>query len=177
MLLPEDLTPYRIGGLEMKVLAPEDKPAMMALQREALSALPDPRWYFPSEEWEFDSWLKNGEAVGYLDGDTLAGYAVATPYALRGEHSYALILGDPPENTFDFHDVIVRAEYRRRGIQGSFLRLFTCIARLAGGTAIYATVDPDNGASWRNFEREGYEQTALRNAYDGRPRRYYRKKL
>ena len=177
MLTPETLAPYALPGLSLMVLTPVQKERMMALQSRVLSGLPHASWYYPSEEWEFDAWLSGGEAVGYLEGETLCGYAVITPAKGREGHSYARVLGQDAENTFDFHDVMVAPEYRRRGMHGRFLALFSHVARSLGGRAIYATVDPENGASWRNFEREGYRCVCTQPAYDGRLRRYYRKEL
>ena len=177
MTLPAKLDPYHIRGLTLVQLTPVHKQRMMDLQSQVMAQLPDPTWYFPSEEWEFDQWLANGEAVGYLDGDVLCSYAVMTPQNVRGEHSYARILGHPAENTFDFHDVLVSPAYRRRGMHAHFLALFTEMARAMDGRAIYTTVDPQNGASWRNFERAGYRCVATQPAYDGRLRRYYQKEL
>ena len=168
---------YQLPGLSLRILTESDKPQMMALQDEVLALLPDPRWYFPSEEWEFDSWLAGREAVAYMDGDRIAGYAVISPWTVRGEHAYARVLGHPAENTFDFHDVLVRPEYRGRGMHTLFLRLFTQTVRAEGGKAIYATVDPENTASWHNFEKAGYACLLTQPAYDGRIRRYYRLKL
>lgn len=56
---------------------------MMAMQAEALSALPDPAWYFPSEAWEFAAWLEGREAFGYFDGEVMAGYAAIAPWGAR----------------------------------------------------------------------------------------------
>ncbi|MBR3874667.1 MAG: GNAT family N-acetyltransferase [Clostridia bacterium] len=166
-----------LSDLTLRKLTFDDKPQMMRLQDEVLAALPDPRWFFPSEEWEFDFWLQGDEAIGYFDGDRLAGYAAITAGVRRGEHSYARVLGLPPEGTYDFHDVLVRPDYRGLGIHTQFLQLFTDMVRAEGGHAIYATVDPENGSSWRNFERAGYECILVQPAYDGRMRRYYRLSL
>ena len=168
------MNPYTMRGLTLRQLDWCDKPQLAAMQDEVLAALPDPRWYFPSEEWEFDAWLSGREAVGYFDGDTLAGFAVLTAADRRQGHSYAQVLGEPAENTFDFHDVMVRPAYRGRGMHTRFLALFTETARALGGKAIYATVDPDNERSWRNFEKAGYVCIRVQPAYDGRERRYYK---
>ena len=49
------------------------------------------------------------------------------------------------------------------------------IYRLAKESHVpYATVDPDNSASWYNFEKEGYVCIVTQPAYDGRDRRYYK---
>ncbi len=163
-----------LEGLTLRPLTMEDVPAMLVLQQKVLAALEDSSWYFPSEEWEFASAVMAGEGWGYFDGDALMGFAEMTPGEKRGEHSYALKLGLPVENSFDFHDVMVAPATRRRGVQTAFIALFTELAKQAGGTAIYCTVDPGNGASWRNFERAGYQVVCTMPAYDGRMRRFYR---
>lgn len=165
---------YDLPGFTLQKLTFEHKPQMMALHDKVLAALPNPKWYFPSAEWEFDAWLEGEEAWGYLDGDKIAGFAVFTHSSHRFGHSYAQVLGEPHETTFDFHDVLVLPEYRGRGMHTMFLRLFTDLARQAGATAIYATVDPENSASWHNFEKAGYEIVRVQSAYDGRDRRYYK---
>ena len=126
------------------------------------------------EVMRFSAWLEGREAFGYFDGETMAGYAAIAPWHTRGEHSYAHILGEDPQNTYDFHDVLVRPAYRGRGIHTMFLSLFAEMARALDGRAIYATVDPGNSASWHNFEKAGYVCVRVQPAYDGRMRRYYR---
>ena len=166
MKLPARMEPYEIKGLTLKPLGFEHKAMMMEMQDRVLGGLPNPQWYFPSEEWEFDQWLENGDAVGCFDGEKLAGYAVLTAWQIRGDHAYALCVEETPEDTFDFHDVMVETAYRGKGIHTRFLKLFTDMAREAGGKAIYATVDPENSASWHNFEKAGYRVVRIQPAYD-----------
>ncbi len=169
----QDTAP-KIEGLTLRMLTTRDVPAMLTLQEQVMATLEDPAWYYPSEEWEFASAAVDGEAWGFFDGDTLAGFAEMTPGEKRGEHSYARKLGLPVEGSYDFHDVMVAPAMRRRGIQTAFLHLFTRLAKQGGGIAMYCTVDPGNGASWRNFERFGYRVVCTMPAYDGRMRRFYR---
>lgn len=158
-------------------LKPCHKAEMMVLQQQVLDALPNPRWYFPSEEHEFDEWLASGDAFGFFDGSTLCGYGVITPADARIGHAYAEVLGLESARTFDFHDMLVLPAYRGRGMHTRLLQLFAQRAAAADGTAIYATVDPENEASWHNFEKAGYACLCTQIAYDGRPRRYYRLSL
>ena len=169
-----DLTPYEIPGFTLRQLTPEDKPLMIAIRDAVMAVLPDPRWYFSMEEWEIDQWLSERSVVGYLDGDKLAGFGAITPEYQRKDHSYARVLGESPENTFDFHDVMVHPAYRGHRMHQKFLQIFTQSVKEQGGKAVYATVDPGNGASWRNFERFGYQVVTTMPAYDGRMRRFYR---
>ncbi len=177
LALPAHLESYSIRGLRLRQLIPEDQAQMMQMQEETLATLEDPAWFFPSEEWEFKEWLQNREAFGYFDGDTLVGYAALGAWNTRGERAYALKLGEAAEDTYDFHDILVRPAYRRRGIHTSFLRLFEEMAHVMGGRALYATVDPGNAASWHNFEKAGYVCVCVKPAYDGRMRRYYKRSL
>ena len=165
---------YEIPGFELKKLTFDHKKAMMQLHDDVLAALPNPSWYVPSDEWEFDAWLNGEEAWGYFDGDVLAGFAVCTPWDKRFGHSYAQVLGEPAENTYDFHDVLVLPQYRGRGMHTTFLRMFDDMAKADGAAAVYATVDPENSASWHNFEKAGYKVIRVQPAYDGRDRRYYK---
>lgn len=177
MTLPGDTEPFRLKGFELRQLHMGDKPQMMRMQQEVLAAIADPSWFFPSEEWEFEEWLRGREAFGYFEGDTLAGYAAMAPWHTRGDHGYARKLGHPEQNTYDFHDVLVLPRYQGRGMHTRFLKLFEEMARAMDGCAIYATVDPGNSASWHNFEKAGYELVDTRPAYDGRMRRYYKRTL
>lgn len=174
MKLPQSIAPYRMPDLTLRMLTEADVSQMLELQALVMEALPDKRWYFPSDEEEFIGVVNAGEGVGYFDGDALMAFAELTPGPNRGTHSYAAILGDATADSFDFHDVMVHPAMRGRGIHTRFLALFEQIAREAGARAIYATVDPDNAPSWHNFEKAGYELVTQRPAYDGRMRRYYR---
>lgn len=169
-----DLTPYEIPGFTLRQLTPADKPKMFAIRDAVMEKLPDPRWYFSMEEWEIDQWLSEQSVVGYLDGDTLAGFGAITPEYQRLQQSYARKLGEEDKDTFDFHDVMVHPDYRGHRMHQHLLRIFTQSAKDLGGRAIYATVDPENSASWYNFEKEGYECLVTKPAYDGRDRRYYK---
>ena len=52
----------------------------------------------------------------------------------RGDRGYARKLGEPEENTYDFHDVLVLPRYRGRGMHTRFLNLFEEMARSHGRT-------------------------------------------
>lgn len=168
------LTPYAIPGFTLRVLLPQDRAHMQALRDAVMAALPDPRWYFSMEDEEIDQWLSQRSAVGYFAGDVLAGFAAITPWNERGEHAYARVLGEPVEGTYDFHDVMVHPAYRGHRMHQQLLKLATASVRALGGRALYCTVDPDNSASWHNFEKEGYRCVCTQPAYDGRLRRYYK---
>lgn len=165
---------YQIPGFELRVLTMEDKRRMLDLRDAVMAALPDPRWYFSMEEQEVEEWLGQSSVAGYLDGDVLAGFAAITPWFQREGHAYAGVLGDPVENTYDFHDVMVHPAYRGNRMHQRLLKLGTASVRALGGRAMYCTVDPDNSASWYNFEKEGYRCVVTQPAYDGRERRYYK---
>lgn len=168
------LNEHEIPGFTLRVLTPEDRKRMQDLREAVMAKLPNPRWYFSMEDWEIDEWLGQGSVIGYLDGDRLAGFGAITPWHQRPGHHYAGVLGEPEQDTYDFHDVMVHPDCRGNRMHQHFLRIFTDSAKAQGGKAIYATVDPENSASWYNFEKEGYVCLLTQPAYDGRDRRYYK---
>ncbi|MDD3334080.1 MAG: GNAT family protein [Eubacteriales bacterium] len=175
MTLPLDVSSYQREGLKLRALESNDITAMLELQQAVIAALPDPRWYVPSEREEFIQVVAAHEGFGYFLGERLCGFAELSPGVSRmGGHSYAEMLGKTIEGSYDFHDVMTHPSFRSRGMHTSFLRLFQQMVQEENGRWIYATVDPENVASWNNFEKAGYELLIERPAYDGRARRFYR---
>lgn len=173
MNLPKNTSPYEMEGFTLRHLEEKDIPQMLAMQALVLNALPNPRWYFPSEEWEFAKVVAGREGFGYFQGDTLCAFAELTPGEERGAWGYSQKLGLPEEASFDFHDVMVLPQLRGRGMHTRFLHLFADMAQEAGGYAIFSTVDPENMPSRHNFEKTGYTPVMRKPAYDGRERIYY----
>lgn len=149
----------------------------MALQSVMLSALPMRTWYYPSPREMFAGCCERGESFGFWDGEHLAGFGTLTPWHIRPATCYARKAGETAEDTFDFQDVMVAPEHRRRGIHTALLGLFDGLARAAGGTAIYCTIAPDNTPSVASFEKAGYTLLRVQPAYEGMLRGYYRKIL
>ena len=87
---------------------------------------------------------------------------------------YAQDVGDLPEGSFCFVDVMVDPDFRRQGFHTRLLEIYRNRAEAMGCRAIYATVDPDNIPSRKSFEKAGYLPLLIKPAYDGRPRVYYR---
>lgn len=158
----------------MRLLTEEDLPAMMALQADMLSALPDPRWYFPSTTEEFAVEVRADHATGVFVEGRLVAFGIASPGQSHRTQSYAMKVGEEPANTFDFQDIMVHPDFRRRGIHSAFLAKYRAQAEALGCRAVYATVDPDNVPSWSSFEKAGFHRLVIQPAYDGRTRAYYR---
>jgi GNAT superfamily N-acetyltransferase len=166
-----------LEGFTCRQLAEPDAQAIMALQTAMLAALPSPTWYYPSPRALFAACCARGEAFGFFSGARLAGFAVLTPWHVRPDACYAHKVGDPPENTYDFQDVMVHPDFRRRGIHAALLSLFDRLAREAGGTALYCTIAPENLPSVASFQKAGYTCVRVQPAYEGMLRGYYRKAL
>lgn len=166
-----------LRGLTLYKLTREDLEEVLELQQIVLSGLPDPSWYVTCTVQEHETNLSVGDVFACRAEKKLIGFAVLSKWDTRGENAYAAKLGQPAENSFDVRDVMVHPDYRRRGIHSAFLRLFMEIARAQGGEALYATIDPDNFPSVKSFEKAGFQHVKTQPAYDGRPRRYYRKEL
>lgn len=160
--------------MELIRLNEADLSALMALQQRMAAALPDPRWYYQSTEAQFASDMHAGYMLGAYDHGQLIVMGSLLPGGGDGECQYARDLGHEPTGTMNFCDVMVDPGYRRQGLHSLLLETFRTTALEQGCHAIYATVDPENLPSRRSFEKAGYEALALRPAYDGRPRVYYR---
>ncbi len=166
-----------LPGLTFRPLTVADVDAVMAMQEVIQAGLPEKEWYFPSPREMFGAELTRGEGFGYFDEAVLAGFAVLTPWHVRGDACYAAKAGQPTENTYDFQDVMVAPDYRRRGIHSALLDAFERHARSLGGVALYCTISPKNIPSVRSFEKAGYRCVAVQPAYAGWERGYYRKGL
>lgn len=166
-----------LTGLYFRPLAETDIDRVMALQSEVQAALPEREWYFPSPREMFLDEICRGEGFGYFDGDTLAGFAVLTPWHVRGASCYAAKAGQPTADTYDFQDVMVALPYRRRGVHSALLDYFERAARDLGGKALYCTISPKNTPSLRSFEKAGYRCVVTQPAYEGWLRCYYRREL
>lgn len=163
--------------LAFRQLLSSDMPALLALCRVVEASLPDPEWYYVMEDAGFILCCERGEVYGFFDGERLAGFAILTPWHIRGDGCYAAKVGDAPENTFDFQDVMIDPAYRRRGLHTAFIGRFADMAREEGGTAMYCTVSPKNLPSKRSFEKSGFTLLLEQPAYQGWTRGYYRKTL
>ena len=166
-----------LPGLVCRQLTERDAGDIMDLQAAMLAALPSPTWYYPSPHSLFAACCARGEAFGFNGDGRLAGFAVLTPWHIRPDTCYARKAGDPVQDTFDFQDVMVHPDFRRRGIHTALLGFFDGLARAAGGTAIYCTIAPDNLPSVASFTKAGYVCVRQQPAYEGMLRGYFRKIL
>lgn len=163
--------------LSFRQLSRDDMPAIMALCRKVEATMPDPEWYYVMDDEGFALCCDRGETYGYFDGERLTSFAILTPWHVRGDGCYAAKTDLPAENTYDFQDVMVDPDYRRRGLHTSLIARFVEMAREKGGTAMFCTISPKNIPSKRSFEKSGFELLMEKPAYQGWTRGYYRKTL
>ena len=173
--LPDTLP--TVGSMHCTRLTRNHVPNIITLQTDMLAALPDPCWYYPSPADVFAACCDRGECFGFWAGTQLAGFGILTPWHIRPTACYAHKIGDPPEHTFDFQDVMVSPQYRRMGIHTALLQLFEQIARSAGAHSLYCTIAPTNVPSVTSFTRFGFCCIGVQPAYEGMLRGYYRKTL
>ena len=155
-------------------LTEADAPDMYRLEQRMLSALPSPRWYYPSDEAEFAAQARLGHATGIREEGKLIALNILVPAEEAHHGGYAAVLGRHEPRSLNFEDVMVDPGWRRQGIHSAFLARAEAEARRLGCTAVYATVDPDNQPSLGAFLKAGYREAARQPAYDGRPRVYLR---
>lgn len=166
-----------LEGFHCTQLTEQDADHMLGLQADMLAALPNPTWYYPSPRAAFAACCLRGEVFGFWQDTRLAGFGILTPWHARPDTCYAVKLQHPPQNTFDFQDVMVSPQFRRRGIHSTLLTFFERLARAGGGVAMYCTIAPDNTPSVSNFTKAGFVCIRQQPAYEGMLRGYYRKLL
>lgn len=73
--------------------------------------------------------------------------------------------------------VVVLPEYRGRGLQNAMLRYAEELINKNQYKYFMATVSPNNPASYKSFEKNGYKLILTKEKYDGLVRRIYLKKV
>jgi GNAT superfamily N-acetyltransferase len=124
------------------------EPAMLALGREAVLAIPEVRLYL-------DGWGRPGDTglVAIDDDGRRLGAAWFRLYPV-GNPSSGFVAADVPELSIG-----VVADARGRGIGSALLDALVALARVQGHRAISLSVDRHNPAR-RLYERKGFREAA-----------------
>ena len=153
---------------------------LLAIQEEAFSLLEDDRLLRRNSEEMLASCLGEPHiTIGVFDGERMAAFGVL------------YIAGDSTENlgrkiglceeealaTANYKLVIVRPEYRGKGLQRTLAGLLEDEARKLGFRHICSSVSPYNLHSARNFEAAGYVRRGHAVLYGGLERDIFYKSL
>lgn len=167
-------------NLEIRRLGKEDIFDLKTLMLDVMSRLASQDHFAMDEEDYFHDYvLENGEIYGAYLGGSLAAYSVLT-FPKRSEHNLGREFGVPESELSHvafLEATVVHESARGRGLQRHFHRLREKRARENGCRYLFSTVHPDNHASIRNLESEGFSLAFTRLMYGGKPRHCYVKLL
>ncbi|UVI29323.1 GNAT family N-acetyltransferase [Paenibacillus spongiae] len=123
--------------------------------------------------------LENGEIYGAYRDRKLSAYTFLT-YPKLSESNLGREFGVPEEELSQvafLEGTVVHESVRGLGLQRYFHRLREQRAMENGCRYLYSTVHPNNHASIRNLESEGFTHQFTRPMYGGKPRHCYVKHL
>ena len=135
------------------LLTEADAPAMYGLEQRMLSALPSPRWYYPSTEAELAAQARQGHAAGIREAGELIALNILVPAKEAHHGGYAAALGRHEPRSLDFEDVMVDPAWRRQGIHSAFLARAEAEARRLGCTAVSPPWTRTISPVWAPFSR------------------------
>lgn len=166
--------------MEIRRLGHEDIADLVALMTDVTSRLPSKDHFASDNETYYHTYvLEDGEIHGaYLRGQFVAYTVLTFPKMRPGNLGREFGVAED-----DLHEVaclegtVVHESARGLGLQRYFLRLREQRARENGCRYVYATVHPDNHASVKNLESEGFVRRFTRPMYGGKLRHCYAKQL
>lgn len=155
----------RLGQFQLRLLTPEDMPAVLALRDEVLGDLAHPDLYVrESDEAGFVQAHigghagSRGEAIGVFDGRHFVAYAMVGLPTAEAPDNLGRLLGLNTAGlaaTAHIASCMVRAPYRGHGLQRVLLAARFSLAQARGRHIGACMVSLHNHASRRNLLREG----------------------
>jgi ribosomal protein S18 acetylase RimI-like enzyme len=154
----------------IKILQPEDYPAIMTLQKEIHRAAPEDIFVVSTEE-EMDTVIHNGSSLGAFHEQKLigvvAGYSV--PDVLE-KYSRLMNMALKLEDGYIEFFYCVDSKYRGHGISQKLLGHSIDIERERGTQHIVASVHPENVPSLKILFNSGLTVRYAGKLYGGKPR-------
>lgn len=147
-----------MSEITLRMAGLSDVPAIMDIMDRAHSAMADPTAYITDPPEYVSHYVqRDGFVLLAVEQDTPVGFFMAAAPGLR-ENNLGRYLGFSPEElqkTIMMDSAAVLPEYQGRGIMGM---MFRRAVELAAERYPYlvGTVAPDNYASLKNFERNGF---------------------
>lgn len=151
----------RLGDFQLRLLAPAEAGAVLALREEVLSQLEHPDLYVREEDEA--GFVQGhigghaggrGETIGVFDGERLAAYAMLGLPAHDAADNLGGLLGSPGRSA-NIASCMVRPAYRGHGLQRALLTARLSLAQAHGRSLCVAMISLHNDASRHNLLREG----------------------
>ena len=165
--------------LVFKKIEEKDKEQLFSLIDTVLKGLPNPEWFIPYEQWEFDSMFDEvnyAPLYGAYDGDKLVGMAqlyVSQDMLADFKKEFGLT----EYKVCELGGNLVLPEYRGMGITTKLQSMERKLAEQLGFDYIISMAYPDNVSSCKTLEKVGLEFVKETRLSNGFLRKLYMKKL
>lgn len=165
--------------LVYKKIEEKDKDQLFRLIDTVIGGLPNPEFFIPYEQWEFDSMFDEvnyAPLYGAYDGDKLAGMAqlyVSQDMLKDFKEEFGLM----DYTVCELGGNLVLSEYRGQGITTKLQTMEIELAKELGFDYIISMAHPDNVGSCKTLERVGLEFVKETRLSNGFLRKLYMKKL
>lgn len=166
-------------NLIIKKLSKKDMAEIMTLQEIVYSEMPDQTHYICFDKKELkDSFKTKGLSLGVRHNDgSLVAYSLMLHKGTIYEKEIAESLGINEKELCYHESVVIREDYRGRGLQRRFMLMSEKHMKERGYKAIWCRVHPDNVYSRTNIEKQGFKLYKEVVAWMGYPRCLYVKDL
>ena len=165
--------------LVYKKIEEKDKDQLFRLIDTVIGGLPNPEFFIPYEQWEFDSMFDEvnyAPLYGAYDGDKLVG--MAQLYVSQDMlDDFKKEFGLTEYRVCELGGNLVLPEYRGRGITTKLQTMEMELAKELGFDYIISMAHPDNVGSCKTLERVGLEFVKETTLSNGFLRKLYMKKL
>lgn len=151
-------------NISVKLLEKDEVGEALDFQQDVFDGMPHKEWFYLITKDEFLRTIEGRGKVGFLmDGDKKMGIFTFS----YDEDDLLEEYGLDDRNMMIVNGVMVKEEYRGRGLQRRMLQMAVEDAKNNGVDGIVATVHPDNIYSLRNFLGEGFEIIDRIKIYNG----------
>lgn len=165
--------------LVFKKVEEKDKEQLFKLIDTVLGGLPNPDFFIPYEQWEYDSMFDEvnyAPLYGAYDGDKLVGMAqLYVSQDMLKDFKEEFGLAD--SKVCELGGNLVLPEYRGNGITTKLQTIELELAKELGFDYIISMAHPDNVGSCKTLERVGLEYVKETTLSNGFLRKLYMKKL
>ena len=165
--------------LVFKKVEEKDKEQLFKLIDTVLGGLPNPDFFIPYEQWEYDSMFDEvnyAPLYGAYDGDKLVGMAqLYVSQDMLKDFKEEFGLAD--SKVCELGGNLVLPEYRGNGITTKLQMMELELAKELGFDYIISMAHPDNVGSCKTLERVGLEYVKETTLSNGFLRKLYMKKL
>lgn len=166
-------------NLILKKVEEKDKEQLFKLIDTVLGGLPNPDFFIPYEQWEYDSMFDEvnyAPLYGAYDGDKLVGMAqLYVSQDMLKDFKEEFGLAD--SKVCELGGNLVLPEYRGNGITTKLQMMELELAKELGFDYIISMAHPDNVGSCKTLERVGLEYVKETTLSNGFLRKLYMKKL